>query len=87
MHVGWSLNYEMYFYAVFAFALLLDKTTHRIAAVALSFLTLTLAARPLAITFCSTTRPCIWEFVLGMVIAANLGTLQLISRRHRPASG
>lgn len=67
---GWTLNYEMFFYAVFALTLLL-KDSLRIPAIAIFFICLTLLGRATegnqwASFYC---RPIILEFVLGMAIA------------------
>jgi exopolysaccharide production protein ExoZ len=67
---GWTLNYELFFYAVFAACLLLPARM-RLAAVAAIFLglvTLGLTVtsdNPLFVTY---TRPIILEFVAGMLI-------------------
>ncbi len=67
---GWTLNYELFFYAVFAACLLLPARL-RLAAVAAVFLALvalglTVASEnPLFVTY---TRPIILEFVAGMLI-------------------
>lgn len=67
---GWTLNYELFFYAVFAACLLLPARM-RLAAVAAIFLAL--VALGLAVTsenplFVTYTRPIILEFVAGMLI-------------------
>jgi exopolysaccharide production protein ExoZ len=67
---GWTLNYEMFFYAIFALALLL-KESLRFPAIAATFATLAVAGWTtenggLLEFYC---RPMILEFVLGMAIA------------------
>jgi exopolysaccharide production protein ExoZ len=75
---GWTLNYEMFFYAVFAACLLLPARL-RLAGVAAIFLLLVALGltvksdNPLFTTY---TRPIILEFVAGMVI----GRLWLVGR-------
>ena len=67
---GWTLNYELFFYAVFAVCLLLPARL-RLAAVAAVFLALVAfgfivtSENPLFLTY---TRPIILEFVAGMLI-------------------
>ncbi|PTM97158.1 acyltransferase family protein [Mycoplana dimorpha] len=67
---GWTLNYEMFFYAIFALALLLPKRK-RLPALALTFASLVAAGMalqpddPLLRTY---TRPIILEFVAGMAL-------------------
>ena len=67
---GWTLNYELFFYAVFAACLLLPARL-RLAAVAAVFLALVAlgfivtSENPLFLTY---TRPIILEFVAGMLI-------------------
>lgn len=75
---GWTLNYEMFFYAVFALALLLPRRRQLPAvAIAMGGLTLAGALLPsdnaLAATY---MRPIILEFVAGMM----LGQLWLSGR-------
>ena len=67
---GWTLNYEMFFYAVFALALLLEKTT-RLVLLAAAFLVLTLIGRlytggnPLVVFY---TAPIVLEFPAGVFL-------------------
>ncbi|MCG5478986.1 acyltransferase family protein [Sinorhizobium alkalisoli] len=69
---GWTLNYEMFFYAVFAASLVLPRFW-RLPAVAGFFLVLVVAGlsvtseNPLLLTY---TRPLVLEFVAGMIIGA-----------------
>lgn len=68
---GWTLNYEMFFYAVFAACLFLPARL-RLAAMAAVFLLLVgvgLAVKSDAPLVVAYTRPIILEFVAGMVIA------------------
>jgi exopolysaccharide production protein ExoZ len=82
---GWTLNYEMFFYAVFALALLLPRR-QQLPAVAATFAILVAAGmvlqtdNPLLQTY---TRPIILEFVAGMV----LGQLWTAGRLPRPRIG
>jgi exopolysaccharide production protein ExoZ len=75
---GWTLNYEMFFYAVFAACLLLPARL-RLPGMAAVFLTLVgvgfavTSDNPLFLTY---TRPIILEFVAGMLI----GRLSLAGR-------
>lgn len=69
--VGWTLNYEMFFYLVFAAAILLPRRRAVFAAgVALTLLTIAAALRPISsrpVSFL--LDPIILEFCLGMAIA------------------
>ncbi|MHB0950897.1 MAG: acyltransferase family protein [Allorhizobium sp.] len=82
---GWTLNYEMFFYLVFAATLFLPRAW-RLPAIAALF-GLLVVAGPLLVTgnavILSYTRPIILEFVAGMVI----GELWLKSRVPAPAMG
>lgn len=69
---GWTLNYEMFFYALFAASLLIKPAT-RLRALAAGFAALVLLGylvgpfeNPLALTY---TNPILLEFVFGAVIA------------------
>lgn len=67
---GWTLNYEMFFYLVFASGLLLPKAP-RLAAIAVLFVSLTvfgMAASPDNAFVFTYTRPIILEFVAGMIL-------------------
>lgn len=80
---GWTLNYEMFFYAVFAASLLVPSRL-RLPAVAALFVllvalgSLTESGDPLVATY---TRPIILEFVAGMLIG------QLWLSRRVPGAG
>jgi exopolysaccharide production protein ExoZ len=82
---GWTLNYEMFFYAVFALALLLPRR-RQLPVVAATFLILVAIGmvlqtdNPLLATY---TRPVILEFVAGMV----LGRLWTAGRIPGPRIG
>jgi peptidoglycan/LPS O-acetylase OafA/YrhL len=71
--LGWTLNYEMFFYAMFSIAIWATRRV-AIAAIAISFVALVVLGRflqlPPAIGFW--TNPLILEFVLGMMVAAAL---------------
>ncbi|HEV7322595.1 MAG TPA: acyltransferase [Ensifer sp.] len=68
---GWTLNYEMFFYAVFALMLLLPRS-RRLIAMTTAFLLLVAIGllfdsdNALFITY---TRPILLEFVAGMIVA------------------
>jgi exopolysaccharide production protein ExoZ len=68
---GWTLNYEMFFYAIFAAALLLSRRV-RLASIASVFVAFVIAGiifnsqSPLFLTY---TRPIILEFVAGIILA------------------
>lgn len=69
--LGWTLNYEMFFYAVFALAVAMTRRA-AVAAVALGFgalAALGAALAPLPQPLAFWTDPIILEFVLGMLIA------------------
>jgi peptidoglycan/LPS O-acetylase OafA/YrhL len=70
LNVGWTLNYEMFFYAVFAVALL---TPRRVAVPAVTVLFAALVAvglmGPWPAWFSFLTSPVILEFCFGMLIA------------------
>ncbi len=82
---GWTLNYEMFFYLVFAGSLFLRRNV-RLLAVTLVFLMLVISGaasgsdNPLVLTY---TRPIMLEFVVGMVI----GELWLKGRIPAPGIG
>lgn len=68
---GWTLNFEMFFYVVFAASLMLPR--HRrlpaMAAVFVSLVLLGLAIDTENALFLTYTRPVILEFVAGMIVA------------------
>jgi exopolysaccharide production protein ExoZ len=67
---GWTLNYEMFFYAIFALSLLLQQA-HRFAVIAVSFAALVLVGTLTEGTdiFEFYSRPIIIEFLFGMMLA------------------
>jgi exopolysaccharide production protein ExoZ len=72
--VGWTLNYEMFFYAVFAGALCLSRRG-AVAAITLLFAAFVLVGLhfgPLPNPFAFWCDPLIFEFVFGMLIAVAL---------------
>jgi exopolysaccharide production protein ExoZ len=76
--LGWTLNYEMFFYLVFAFGLLFREATVRFGVILLIFAGLVLM-RPVVgdsdpVLF-RVTSPLLLEFFAGMAVAA--------ARRHR----
>jgi exopolysaccharide production protein ExoZ len=82
---GWTLNYEMFFYLVFAASLLLARPL-RIAALALVFGTLVLVgqfAAPAGSIMDFYTRPIVLEFLAGAVI----GRLWLAGHAPHPDTG
>jgi exopolysaccharide production protein ExoZ len=82
---GWTLNYEMFFYAVFALCLLLPSRT-RLAALAFVFIGLAAfgltrsSGNPIFATY---TDPIILEFLIGALI----GKLWLEDKIPSPAAG
>ena len=68
---GWTLNYEMFFYAIFAVGLLLSRRI-RLASIASVFVAFVIAGiifnpqSPVLLTY---TRPIILEFVAGIILA------------------
>jgi exopolysaccharide production protein ExoZ len=68
---GWTLNYEMFFYAIFAAALLLSRRL-RFVSIAVVFVAFVIAGvifnpqSPLLLVY---TRPIILEFVAGIILA------------------
>jgi len=68
--LGWTLNYEMFFYAVFAVAILLPRRL-AVPVVTLVFIALVLLGRAvtLPLPFSFWANSIIWEFCLGMLIA------------------
>jgi exopolysaccharide production protein ExoZ len=78
LQVGWTLNYEMLFYAVFAVALSLGAP--RVLFCVLVFLALSLASDlvPASDVLRFYSRSLVFEFVAGMVIARWVGALRSI---------
>lgn len=70
LYVGWTLTYEMFFYAAFAVSLCFAERRSRLGLIAfftgLSILSLT---RPSAYIFRFLTDPLLLEFILGCVLA------------------
>ncbi|MEA2879287.1 MAG: exopolysaccharide production protein ExoZ [Hyphomicrobiales bacterium] len=68
--LGWTLNYEMFFYAVFAVAILLPRRL-AVPVVTAVFVALVLLGRSvtLPLPFAFWANSIIWEFCLGMLIA------------------
>jgi peptidoglycan/LPS O-acetylase OafA/YrhL len=68
--LGWTLNYEMFFYGVFAFALVLPRVA-AIAAISVLFIMMTIAGAllPLPQPLRFWADPQILEFVYGMLLA------------------
>lgn len=82
---GWTLNFEMFFYGVFALALLFPRA-RQLAAVALTLVTLAIAGAYLHsdnAPLSAFTRPIILEFAIGML----LGQLWLTGRVPGAAAG
>ncbi|OCP03397.1 MULTISPECIES: acyltransferase [unclassified Ensifer] len=68
---GWTLNYEMFFYAVFAMTLLLPRS-RRLFAMTTGFLMLVTVGQVFGsdnALFQTYTRPILLEFVAGMIVA------------------
>src|SRR5690349_15839002 len=68
--LGWTLNFEMFFYAVFAFAILLPGRA-AVATICAAFVALVVVGRytTLPLPFLFWSNPIIFEFCYGMVIA------------------
>lgn len=67
---GWTLNYEMFFYAIFSFALLWYRNRVAIAVAVISLLVVVGAVVPhRGLVFDFYTRDIMLEFVLGMLLA------------------
>ena len=70
--VGWTLNFEMFFYVLFAFALLLRRS---VGVTLISLLLLSLVSLRAHDTFAGWAAPQVWsnpmvlEFILGMLLA------------------
>jgi peptidoglycan/LPS O-acetylase OafA/YrhL len=82
LYIGWTLTYEMFFYAVFAVSLCFAEPRSRVALTAffvlLSILSLT---RPSEYIFRFLTDPLLLEFVLGCVFAWAYRSGFRVSRR------
>ena len=86
LFLGWTLNYEMAFYAVFAAGLLIRDTAARVWAVSAVFVAITVAgaiAGPENLVARFYSDAIILEFVFGMVI----GTIAIKPRCDRWATG
>lgn len=82
--VGWTLNYEMFFYCLFAFGLALPNRRLAIAGVAVAMVILVVLGAtftPSATIPAFYTNPMILEFVCGMLIGLAFPHLQ----KHAPA--
>ena len=78
LFLGWTLNYEMYFYALFAVGLLVPSVPKRVLTVAAVFVALVALGavlRPLDIVARFYTDPIVLEFAYGMVIGVIAGRL------------
>ncbi|ODV40671.1 hypothetical protein AWV79_05620 [Cupriavidus sp. UYMMa02A] len=70
LYVGWTLTYEMFFYAVFAVSLCFAEQRSRVAITAFFVLLATLSlTRPTAYIFRFLTDPLLLEFIFGCVFA------------------
>lgn len=68
--IGWTLNYEMFFYLVFAFAVFLSRWKAVVAVTVLFIALMTLrpyGVLPKSLSYLSYTQ--LWEFIFGMLIA------------------
>lgn len=67
---GWTLNYEMFFYAIFGTALFLDKRWQLLALVALmsAFVGLGIVVNPQSPLLLTYTSPLLLEFLIGVFI-------------------
>lgn len=66
--VGWSLNYEMMFYAIFSVVLFLPRATH-VVALGIGLVLLQLGLSNLGGVAAFYARPIMYEFLLGVLIA------------------
>jgi exopolysaccharide production protein ExoZ len=87
LFVGWTLNYEMFFYALFAVGLCIPRRW--VGAIAVGVFMLALVAfgrlvRPESVLGAFYTRPIILEFVAGMALAV-LGSSARVRVRGAPA--
>jgi peptidoglycan/LPS O-acetylase OafA/YrhL len=70
--LGWTLNYEMFFYLIFGWTLLIGNTSMRLATVLAALLSLVLLGvivRPTDPILATYTAPIILDFAAGVVIA------------------
>jgi peptidoglycan/LPS O-acetylase OafA/YrhL len=68
--LGWTLNYEMFFYAVFTAAIVLPRRAAVLAVTAVFLVLVAIGrARPLPQPLAFWSQPIILEFCLGMIIA------------------
>lgn len=83
LFVGWTLNYEMFFYAVFA-AFLLMPGRHRYLMLAAALVALVVAGRllePAAVPLRFYTDPILLEFAMGALIGVALPYLPVVRAR------
>ena len=84
-YLGWTLNYEMFFYSIFAASMAISYakrvlfTSAAIIVLSLSSVLLTVEGNIIAYFY---TRPIMLDFVLGMLIAANVGHLKSVAGRY-----
>lgn len=72
LFVGWTLNYEMFFYVLFSFGLLLPQYKSGLFAIFSALLALVICGilfKPEGIVLAFYTQPLMLEFALGMLIA------------------
>ncbi|KFC70987.1 Acyltransferase 3 [Bosea sp. LC85] len=69
--LGWTLNYEMFFYSIFAGALLLqrERAVLAVAAVLLSLVAFGRVSQALPVPLAFWSEPIVLEFVFGMALA------------------
>jgi exopolysaccharide production protein ExoZ len=80
LFVGWTLNYEMFFYALFAGGLLFAKRERGVLAVMAALVLLVVAGRVLpsdAAAYSFYTDPVVLEFGFGMALALASGRLRV----------
>ncbi len=88
LFLGWTLNYEMFFYALFALGLFLKDRRAGIFAVVAAIIAIVVAGlvlHPQEIIADFYTQPIILEFAAGMLLAVILPRLSLASRALWPA--
>jgi exopolysaccharide production protein ExoZ len=88
LFVGWTLNYEMFFYALFAVGLLDPKRERGVLAVIAALVALVALGRMLsspAAVYTFYTDPVVLEFGFGMALALSVTRLRVTTRAGRLA--
>ena len=69
LSLGWTLNYEMWFYALLAMALCLKRPVTAVAAVLVTLVAVGVVLRPTGAVGVTWTNPLVLEFLMGAVLA------------------